>query len=160
MKSGRVTQHPHITPRSMLGRVGWFLQLQGSYGPTKNLWSEAVPLLARRLTLRGRRTRLGSRRHDQRDDETKTNAITEASAFRAFVLTTGGTYNGARHASLHCASEQPPFTSASLVIQPRLSQLIEETGVTGGDVTKVGYYAGLVVSCNDIEGTFKAETCA
>jgi hypothetical protein len=26
-----------------------------------------------------------------------------------------------------------------------VSKLVEETGITGGDVSKVGYYAGLVV---------------
>ncbi|KAF8519192.1 MFS general substrate transporter [Gautieria morchelliformis] len=37
-----------------------------------------------------------------------------------------------------------PITST--VILPFIVQLVEETGITGGDVSKVGYYAGLVES--------------
>lgn len=36
------------------------------------------------------------------------------------------------------------------VIYPFINQFVRETGITGGDETKTGYYAGIVVrsSCN------------
>ena len=37
-----------------------------------------------------------------------------------------------------------PITAT--VIYPFINELIRETGITGGDETKTGYYAGIVVS--------------
>jgi hypothetical protein len=42
-----------------------------------------------------------------------------------------------------CVQLAEPVTSS--VIYPFINQLVRETGVTGGDERKTGYYAGLIV---------------
>jgi hypothetical protein len=42
-----------------------------------------------------------------------------------------------------CIQLAEPVTSS--VIYPFVNQLVRETGVTGGDERKTGYYAGLIV---------------
>jgi len=37
-----------------------------------------------------------------------------------------------------------PITA--LVVYPFVNQLVRETGITGGDESKTGYYAGIIVS--------------
>jgi hypothetical protein len=46
-----------------------------------------------------------------------------------------------------CASHEPCFASRRIT---SISKLVEETGITGGDVSKIGYYAGLVVCVQDL----------
>lgn len=38
---------------------------------------------------------------------------------------------------------------SSMSIYPYINQLVGELDITGGDMRKVGYYAGLIVSCHD-----------